>query len=264
MNEKLMGCLRGFEGKYPHHMEARFSRVVDKIADLWGTPALESYFSELLIADRPGRQGFPPEVAREIFSLSMVYDDMYAKSTVQEDTWHMELAQAKEKISQLGLRFTADEMMKAAESADPARVVLFLNAGMAVDVRDSREWTPLMVAAFHGREEAARSLIAHGASIHARDAQGYGPLHWAALSGYEAVVSLLIDKLAGVNARSTHGLTPLLQAAAQGHAGVIALLIAAGADPNAAADNGATPLQKAVANKHQQVVIALLEGGATS
>ena len=263
MNEKLKGCLKGFESKYPHQMEARYSRVLEKIADLWGTPTLERYFSDLLIADRPGRQGFPPEVAREIFTLSMVYDDIHAKSKVQEDTWHTELARAKDQIEQLGLKFTPDQMMKAAESDDPARVILFLNAGMPVDVRDSREWTPLMVAAFHGREEAARLLIEHGANIHAQDRRGYTPMHWAALSGFEAVVNLLIDKRAKVNAPSTHGLTPLLQAAAKGHAGVVARLLAAGADANFVADDGGTPLRKALANGNNDVVIALLKGGAS-
>jgi uncharacterized protein len=264
MNEKLKGCLKGFENKYPHQMEARFSRVLEKIADLWGTPALEQYFSELLIADRPGRQGFPPEVAREIFTLSMVYDDINAQSRAKEDTWHMEMAEAKDELENLGLKFSPDEMMKAVESADASRVILFLNAGMPVDVRDSREWTPLMVAAFHGREEAAQALIEHGASIHAQDKQGYTPLHWAALSGYDAVVNLLIDKRANVNSRSAHGLTPLLQAAAKGHAWVVAQLLAVGADANAASDDGATPLQKALANEHKAVVVALLEGGASS
>jgi hypothetical protein len=263
MNEKLMGCLKGFEAKYPHQTEARFSRVLEKIADLWGTPALDNYFTELLIADRPGRQGFPPEVAHEIFSLSMVYGGIRAQPAAQEDTWHTELREAKDELERLGIRFTPDQMMKAVESDDPARVILFLNAGMPVDVRDSREWTPLMVAAFHGREEAARALVEHGASIHAHDRDGYAPLHWAALSGYEAVVGLLIDKRADVNIRSAHGLTPLLQAAAKGSAGVVARLLAAGADANAAADDGLTPLQKAVANKHDEVVIALLKGGAS-
>ena len=71
--------------------------MLDKIADLWGTPELDHYFAELLITDRPGRQGFPPEVAREIFSLSMVYENLHAKRKAQEDTWHTELAHAKDR-----------------------------------------------------------------------------------------------------------------------------------------------------------------------
>ena len=36
MNEKLARYMRGFEHKYPHNLEARYERVLNKIVELWG------------------------------------------------------------------------------------------------------------------------------------------------------------------------------------------------------------------------------------
>ena len=264
MNAQLMGYLKGgFENKYPRQLEARFGRVFEKIITLWNTPALEGYFSELLIADRAGRQGFPPDVATEIFFLSNAYDEIQRRPKGEDDAWFMERSKALDQLQELGLRFTANDMMKAVESGDPARVVVFLNAGMSVDVRDSREWTPMMVAAFNGREAVARLFIKHGANIHAQDRGGYTPLHWAALNGYDEVVKLLLEKSALVNALSNYGLTPLLQAAARGHAGVVTRLLNARADATLATNDGATPLHKAVANQHMDTVMLLLKRGVS-
>ncbi|MDQ3259906.1 MAG: ankyrin repeat domain-containing protein [Pseudomonadota bacterium] len=173
MNEQLMDYLKGgFEDRYPLQLEAHYARVFEKIVALWGTAAIEDYFSELLIANRPDRQGFPPEVAREIFSLSIAYDEIQRKPKGKDNVWHIERDKALSQLQELGLRFTANDLMKAVESGDPARVLLFLSAGMSVDVRDSREWTPLMVAAFNVREDGARLFIKHGANIHAQDRGG--------------------------------------------------------------------------------------------
>jgi len=74
MNEELLQLLDGQVEHYPHVLAQNFPRIVDKIIMLWGEPELEAYFSELLMDSRGGtRQGFPPEVASEIFSLSMYH-----------------------------------------------------------------------------------------------------------------------------------------------------------------------------------------------
>lgn len=263
MNEKLMEHLRGFESKYPHELEAKFARIVEKIAQLWDKPEITGYFSELLIDDRGNRQGFPPDIAREIFLLSIAHDEIRNKQREQTDVWDGERKAARKAIEQLNLKFVPAHMLKAAESNDPARVVLFLNAGMAVDARDERDWTPLMVAAFNGNEAVARTLIQHGANVQARDRGGYTPLHWAALNGFESVVRLLISKGVDRNARSNFGWTALLQAATGGHTTVVSALLDAGADPSMASEDGWTPLHKAVANQHKETVAILLKAGAS-
>lgn len=74
MNEQLLQLLDGQVDQYPHALDQQFPRIVNNIIALWGKPELEAYFSELLMDSREGtRQGFPPEVASDIFNLSMIH-----------------------------------------------------------------------------------------------------------------------------------------------------------------------------------------------
>jgi ankyrin repeat protein len=264
MNEKLLQYLKGFENKYPHQLEARYLRVLEKIVDLWGTPAVEPYFSELLIADRVGRQGFPSDVASEIFDLSQAYEKIMNTAKEDTDIWSVERAVPRKELELRGIKFDRQNLFKSIELGNSEQVELFLKAGMPVDSRDSRDWTPLMVAAFNGSEEIAGLLIKYGADYRAQDMGGYSPLHWAAFNGYEKVVRMLLKKGAEPNIRSKYGLTPLLQSSARGYAKVVAQLLEAGAEPNIATNDGGTPLHKAVANGHKDVILLLVKAKASS
>jgi uncharacterized protein len=76
MNEELLQMLEWQEDRYPHALEEKFPRILEKIMEMWGAPELDQYFNELMMDTRGGtRQGFPPDVASEIFSLSMVHSE---------------------------------------------------------------------------------------------------------------------------------------------------------------------------------------------
>ena len=59
---------------FPAQLEQRFPRIFARIAELWGRPALDSYLEDLMLSDRDGRQGFPPDVAMELFRLTTAHD----------------------------------------------------------------------------------------------------------------------------------------------------------------------------------------------
>ncbi len=263
MNEKLIQHLGGFENMYPKNLDTKFPRIVEKIVSLWGGPELDEYFSSLLIDDRGNRQGFPPEIAHEIFLLANVYDKIQGRGSEEGSAWDNETETAKHEVEQPQLKFVPSSMLKAAESHDPTQIALYLKAGMPVDVRDERGWTPLMVASFNGNEAVAQVLILHGADIKACDHGGYTPLHWAAHNGYQNVVRLFISKGVNRNVQSNYGWTPLLQAAARGHLEIVSDLLKAGAYPDLSSRDGWTPLHKAVANNHKEIVATLLEHGAS-
>ena len=63
-------------GVYPQHIEQSFPRILAKIAELWGKPALDAFLDSLMVSDRPGRQGFSPEIAMEIFRLSTLHGSL--------------------------------------------------------------------------------------------------------------------------------------------------------------------------------------------
>lgn len=80
MNEELLQLLDGQEEHYPHELAEQFPRIIGKIIMLWGEPEAEAYFNELLMDSRGGtRQGFPPNIASEIFSLSMYHSQKFNK-----------------------------------------------------------------------------------------------------------------------------------------------------------------------------------------
>lgn len=260
MDAKLLQILGNNEEKYPHALEQKYPRVFQKILDLWGTPQIDAYFTELLVDERGDRAGFPPEVASNIVYLSGVHTRQHAGT--ESDTWGDVTDTQKQEIELKGVPFTPAGFLKAAESGNSAAVALFLSAKMDVDTCDERQWTPLMISSFNGKEDLATLLIKSGADVHHKDTAGYTPLHWAAFNGFSKVVQLLLSKHADVNARSNHGWTALLQAATRGHLSVTSILIENGADVNAATNDGWTPLHKASANGHLPELKLLLSKGA--
>src|SRR5882757_3676803 len=100
-----MGHLRGFENNYPYRLEDKFARIVEKFAELWDTPGIDSYFAELLIDSRGNRAGFPPEIAREIFLLSIAHDEILKKRREETDVWAEEREAARQAIDELKMKF---------------------------------------------------------------------------------------------------------------------------------------------------------------
>lgn len=264
MNESMLTLLQGNKQLYPHELEKHFPRILHKMVELWDTPQMEGYFTELMIDNRGGsRQGFPREVASDIYRLSQAHERLFLRNGEQDDDpWsHVDIGK-QQAIEELGYACTPQDFLRSAENQDQAAVGRFLSAGFPVDTRDERGWTPLMISSFNGNQEIAELLIRSGASLQMRDNAGYGPMHWAAFNGYAKVVKLLIVKKGDVNARSQHGWTPLLQGATRGHRAACIALIAGGADVNLASNDGWTPLHKACANGHTEVVQLLLSRGA--
>ncbi len=63
---------------FPHQLAARFPHIVQKIVSLWLMPdKARTYFTSLMVADRDGRQGFPPEVYKEIRALGELYEGLH-------------------------------------------------------------------------------------------------------------------------------------------------------------------------------------------
>ncbi|TJZ74803.1 hypothetical protein FAZ21_07475 [Chitiniphilus eburneus] len=264
MSDSLLDYLNRYDlaGRYPHLLAERYPRIIGRIVDLWGTPALSAYFEELLIMDRPDRQGFPPEVGAELMSLAFAYDHLVLPSQEQEDVWAHVNGKAQEELAAHGLMPSAKDFHTSVGRGEQQMIGLFLRAGLSIDARDEQEWTPLMRACFEGNLAMAEALIRAGGSVHAQDNDGYSPLHWAALNGNEGLVNLLLANGARVNATSNHGFTPLIQAASCGHTKLVRALIAVGANVAATTTDGWTALHKAVSNGHLDASVALLDYGA--
>jgi len=60
-------------------LEYWFPGILDVIMGIWGTNELDDYLNQLIIADRPGREGFPDVVMTELLLLSAVNETLIQK-----------------------------------------------------------------------------------------------------------------------------------------------------------------------------------------
>jgi ankyrin repeat protein len=129
-----------------------------------------------------------------------------------------------------------------------------------VSVHSTDGWTPLHLAAFFGKVDAARLLLNKGAVVNARsmNAMQNMPLHAAAAGKHAEVIQLLLEHGASANARQHGGWTPLHAAAQNGDLETARTLVAGGADVLTRADNNQTALDLAL-TKGQQAMVDYLE-----
>ena len=99
--------------------------------------------------------------------------------------------------------------------------LLLAQPGVAVNIKNRKKSTPLMVACWNGNENIARKLIqVEGIDINCQDNTGWTALHFAAQEDFPGCIQLLRE-VPGLewNLKDEDGETPLLKAAAWGNAG---------------------------------------------
>ena len=150
MNERLLNLLEGNEDIYPHMLEEKFPRVFGKLLELWQTPHIDTYLQDLMVDKRAGdRQGFPPEAAMEIIRLSNYLHEL--RNTGKEvQAWDDIPEYKRHELMRIGYEFSPTGLLKSIEDNNQNAVQVFLSCGVDLEVRDDRNWTPLMVAAFNG------------------------------------------------------------------------------------------------------------------
>jgi len=73
LREKMLAHLGEKADAYPRQIELRFPHILARLVELWGKPEGDAYLNGLMVADRPGRKGFPEDAASELFRLSMIH-----------------------------------------------------------------------------------------------------------------------------------------------------------------------------------------------
>eukprot|EP00966_Prymnesium_polylepis_P011351 261595-Prymnesium_polylepis.2 len=148
--------------------------------------------------------------------------------------------------------------------------LLMEQPGLARGAHDRHGMTPLHVAVERDDGPMLRLLLAsnrHRASAEElclRNDLGWAALHSAAFHGRESAARMLLAAGAHVDERSADGWTALQLATSQGHARTAAVLLDARADPNHSQPrSGAEPaIVQAAARGHERTVRVLLERGA--
>jgi ankyrin repeat protein len=189
----------------------------------------------------------------------------------------------------------------AAAKGDNATIDKLVKAGAAIDARDGHGRTPLHVAAFMHKNDAARALMRLGADANALEAQQYdivtiaavaddvpmlkialeggckatnitSPYHGTALIaaahlGHDEVVRTLIAAKAPLDHVNNLGWTAVIESIVLGdggkrHIATLKALIDAKANINLADGSGATPLALAKRRGYTEMVAMLTAAGA--
>ena len=122
-------------------------------------------------------------------------------------------------------------------------------------------FTALHFAAFFGKPEAARALIAAGAgvNVYSTNELRVQPLHSAAAGRHHEVCRILIASGADVNGTQRHEFTPLHAAAQLGDDELVELFLSAGADPSMRTESGEAAADTAEAAGHVDIARRLRE-----
>lgn len=136
--------------------------------------------------------------------------------------------------------------------------------GASVNVQDPQTGkTPLIQAAFEGKDAQYNFFLQHGASVTSQTKEGITALHYAAGGDDPEFIEALIKKGADVNAQTVNGLTPLEAAVANGSSANVPLLLASGADIDRRNNEGKTALHIAVEKGYNEIASLLIKSGAS-
>lgn len=154
-------------------------------------------------------------------------------------------------------------VLASATKKDWSAVKELLASGTAVDTKDERGRTILMLAAVQNNEELFDFLIAKGANPNARSLEGETPLLMAAKAGSKKMVDYLIEKGADPAATDNFGRTTLMYAAASGNVDLVKFFLDKGAELNALDKYNHNALVFAVRENKTEAAKFLLGKGAT-
>jgi len=156
----------------------------------------------------------------------------------------------------------------AAAAGNVDEIESLVKSGAAIDARDGHARTPLHVAAFMGKQEAARRLMQLGADANAMDTQQYDIVTIAAVADNVAMLKLaLAGGCKATNITSPYHGTALIAAAHLGHDEVVRTLIAAKAPLDHVNNLGWTAVIESIVlgdggKRHIATLKALVDAGA--
>ncbi|WP_171180708.1 ankyrin repeat domain-containing protein [Ruegeria sp. HKCCD8929] len=159
-------------------------------------------------------------------------------------------------------------LFRAAHLGDVLAIRSLIADGADVNARDSKNRTPIHVAAFASEDDALSALAEAGADMNALEGRAYDVVTIAAVADDPELMSLAIElgNSPGLTTSPYDG-TALIAAAHLGHVEVVRRLIDAGAPLNHINNLHWTAVMEAIVlgdggPNHQAVLDALLDAGA--
>jgi imidazolonepropionase-like amidohydrolase len=159
------------------------------------------------------------------------------------------LADTRDRVAvwnRVGNRMKTITLHAAAASNDVKTISDLLAGGTAIDARDERGQTALLVATHANAVQAARALIEAGADVNAKDGIHDSPYLLAGASGHLDILKMTLEHGADLKSTNRYGGTALIPAAERGHVDTVRTLIEAGVDVDHVNNLGWTALLEAV------------------
>ncbi|MEF3404821.1 ankyrin repeat domain-containing protein [Agromyces sp. CCNWLW203] len=158
-------------------------------------------------------------------------------------------------------------LLAAAAGGDAATVDLAIRAGAALEARDERQRTALLLAVTGDHVEAAKLLVAAGADPDALDDRHDTPWLVTGVTGSVAMAEVLLPANPDFTIVNRYGGISVIPAGERAHVEYLQRVLQTDIDVNHVNDLGWTALLEAVilgdgGPRHQQTVRVLLEGGA--
>lgn len=214
---------------YPSALESRYERILNRIVELWDSPKINEYFSDLLIDKRGGRQGFPQDVLKDILKLRDFHE---LENLRRAET----PADAEAQLLSLGHLLNEEDFYKALQAGNKEVVDLYVRANFNIRMVDSEGNTPLLFALKRGYTVIADILLKAGSDVNAMDKLRLTPLLIASgkpSQGYRNITEALIRKGAYLDVRDRLGNSPFLLAVSGGMLDIATMLAERGADIHA-------------------------------
>ena len=128
---------------------------------------------------------------------------------------------------------TDNALIQGAYDGKLADVEILVAKGAAVNLRDKKKRTPLILAASNGHTSVVEFLFSKGAEINSRDSGGQTALMYASKRSFNETATFLLKNGADVNVQSKKkGVTALMLAAVWDNVELVQMLLEHGADAN--------------------------------
>lgn len=114
--------------------------------------------------------------------------------------------------------FRARQLLSAARTGNGEEIALLIDAGAALETRDTDGRTPLLVAVTNDRVDAARVLVAAGADPDALDNRHDTPWLVTGVTGSVDMARVLLDADPDLTIRNRFGGISIIPASERGHA----------------------------------------------
>ncbi|MBP7283433.1 MAG: ankyrin repeat domain-containing protein [Leptospiraceae bacterium] len=157
-----------------------------------------------------------------------------------------------------------NDFLEAVKDGDIEKVQIFLKTKVNVNATDSREMTPLLIAAGDNNLEMVKLLVEAGADVNRKHKEtGKNALIQAASNGHLDILRYLLARPGVlVNAKDKEGKTALIHAVFNARKDAVNLLLDNKANPNARTNVDESALSFALKGGRPEIVTLLKQAGA--